>query len=69
MSQPPPAVQVAARLTGAPLPDVTVLVDRDPPGLLRDGRDRGLLPRAQVTISRRRNAGGSAVIAASSTAR
>ena len=43
-----PAVQVSAGALGAALAGLTVLVDRDLPGLGRDGRDRGLLPRAQL---------------------
>jgi hypothetical protein len=47
-----PAVQVAAGLIGVAFMDLAAGIYRDLPGLLRDGADRGLLPRAQLPADR-----------------
>ena len=46
-----PAVQLAADAFGAPLADLAVLIDRDLPGMRRNGGDRSPLPldRSQPT--------------------
>jgi hypothetical protein len=48
------AAQVTARLIGAPLAGLAALINRDLPGLGRDGRDRGPSPARPVPSRRSR---------------